>query len=103
MLAGVLLVGACASTQWMNDKGEAANQQIISECTYQAGARQSAEALAGGTYVSAAGAPGAMTGRTEFPRSQVPPSNTGVQEQGFFNLCMRQKGYDLVPAPEAKP
>jgi hypothetical protein len=59
-------------------------------------ARASAEELAGGTLVSAQSNMGARTGRTEFPRSQVPPSNTGIQERTFFNLCMREKGYDLV-------
>jgi len=59
-------------------------------------ARASAEDLASGTYVTAQSGTGGRTGRTEFPRSQVPPSNTGIQEQRFFNLCMKEKGYDLV-------
>jgi outer membrane murein-binding lipoprotein Lpp len=100
-LVGALLLGGCASAQWTSEKGDAASQQVISECTFQASARQSVEALAGGTYVSTQSNAGAMTGRTEFPRNQVPPSSTGIQEQAFFNLCMRQKGYELVP--EAKP
>jgi hypothetical protein len=65
-------------------------------------ARANAEALASGTYVGAPGVSGARTGRMELPRSQVPPANTGIQEQTFFNLCMREKGYELIPTkPEA--
>ena len=60
-------------------------------------ARADSEALASGTYVSAQSNMGARTGRTEFPRSMVPPPNTGIQEQTFFNLCMKEKGYDLAP------
>ena len=66
-------------------------------------ARADAQALAGGTYVSAQSNMGARTGRTEFPRTQVPPPDTGIQEQTFFNHCMKEKGYDLAPAPAAKP
>lgn len=61
-------------------------------------ARASAEEISAGTYVSAQSNMGARTGRTEFPRSQVPPANTGIQEQMFFNLCMKERGYDLAPA-----
>ncbi|HXZ54383.1 MAG TPA: hypothetical protein VEH03_02875 [Burkholderiales bacterium] len=93
-----LTLAACASTHWANDKGEIASQQIISECEHQASARAAAETLASGTYVSAQGGAGAKTGRTEVPWNQAPPPNTGIQEQTFFNLCMKQKGYDLTPA-----
>ena len=99
----LVLAGACASTQWANDKGETASQQIISECTYQASARQSAETTTGGTYISSQSNAGARTGRTEYPWSQVPPSSTGIQEQSYFNLCMKRNGYELVPAPGGKP
>ena len=61
-------------------------------------ARASAEEISAGTYLSGQTNIGARTGRTEFPRSQVPPANTGIQEQTFFNLCMKEKGYDLAPA-----
>jgi hypothetical protein len=98
VLACVVLLGACASEEWRKENGEAATQQVISECTQQAMARASAEALASGTYVGVPGGTGARTGRTELPRDQAPPSNTGIQEQTFFNLCMREKGYELVPA-----
>jgi hypothetical protein len=87
----------------VKESGELASRQVISECTQQAMARASAEALASGTYVGVPSGTGARTGRTELPRDQVPPSNTGIQEQTFFNLCMKEKGYDLVPtAREAK-
>jgi hypothetical protein len=79
------LLAACASTHWANDKGEVATQQTISECSQQSMGRAGAEAVANGTYVSAQSNAGAMTGRTEFPRNQVPPGNTGIQEQTFFN------------------
>jgi len=90
------LLGGCASAQWTNDRGETATRDVLSECTQRSMARASAEDLASGTYVSAPSGMGARTGRIEFPRSQVPPSNTGIQEQRFFNLCMKEKGYDLV-------
>ena len=87
---------ACAAEQWRNDRGEIATREILSECSQHSMARASAEEISGGTYLSAPSNMGTRTGRTEFPRSQVPPPNTGIQEQTFFNLCMREKGYDLV-------
>lgn len=63
-------------------------------------ARASAEALASGTYVGVQNTAG-RSGRTEFPRDQAPPSSTGIQEQTFFNLCMKERGYELVPAGPA--
>ena len=97
------VLGGCAQAQWTNDRGEVATREVLSECSQQSMARADAQALAGGTYVSAQSNMGARTGRTEFPRTQVPPPNTGIQEQTFFNLCMKEKGYDLAPAPAAKP
>jgi len=90
------LLGGCASAQWTNDRGETATREVLSECTQRSMARASAEEFASGTYVSAPSAMGARTGRIEFPRSQVPPPNTGIQEQTFFNLCMKEKSYGLV-------
>ena len=81
----------------MNDRGEGATREVLSECSQKSMARADAEALASGTYLSAQGNLGGRTGRTEFPRSQVPPPSTGIQEQTFFNLCMREKGYTLAP------
>jgi len=95
-LLSVLLLCACASEEWRKESGEVATREIISECTHQAMARASAEGLATGTYVGMQSNMGARAGRTEFPRDQSPPSNTGIQEQTFFNLCMREKGYNLV-------
>jgi hypothetical protein len=91
------LLAGCANTHWANDKGEVAAQQTISDSSQRAMGRASAEAVANGTYVSAQSNAGARTGRTEFPRNQAPPANTGIQEQTFFNMCMKEKGYELVP------
>jgi hypothetical protein len=96
------LLAACANTHWANDKGEVAAQQTISDCSQRSMARASGEAVANGTYVSAQSNAGARTGRTEFPRNQVPAANTGIQEQTFFNMCMKEKGYDLVQTPGPK-
>jgi len=97
-------LGGCASAQWTDDRGEIATRETLSACSLQSMARASAEELGSGTYVAAQSNMGARTGRTEFPRSQVPPPNTGIQEQTFFNLCMKEKGYDLAPtAPAARP
>src|SRR5262249_6115636 len=70
-------LGGCASAQWTNDRGEIATRETLSACSQQSMARADSEALASGTYVSAQSNMGARTGRTEFPRSQVPPPNTG--------------------------
>lgn len=95
-----VLICACTSMNWANSAGETASQQVISECTYRAAAQTGADTLASGTYVSAQSNAGARTGRTEYPWNQTPPSNTGIQEQASFNLCMRERGYELVPAYE---
>ena len=100
VIAGTLLLGACASEEWRKESGDVATRRVISECTHQAMARAHAEGLATGTYVGAQSNMGARTGRTEFPRDQGPPANTGIREQGLFNLCMKERGYDLVPASQ---
>jgi hypothetical protein len=87
----VLLLGACASAQWAKDSGEIADRQVLSECSQQAWGRAQYEAVSSPTYVSAQSVSGARTGRTEVNSNQVPPMNTGIQEQTFFNLCMREK------------
>jgi hypothetical protein len=94
----LLLLAACASEQWAKDSGEPATRQILSECTQQSMARASAEALSSGTYVGAQNVAGGSIGRTEMSRNQIPPPSTGIQEQTYFNLCMKEKGYNLVPA-----
>ena len=94
----MLILGACASAQWVKDR-EPATREILSECTQQSMARANAESLASGTYVGVQSVGG--TGRTEMARNQVPPPSTGIQEQTFFNLCMKKKGYELVPAAPA--
>jgi len=100
ILACAALLGACASEQWVKDSGEIADRKVLSECSQQSMARAGTESMASGTFVSVQNNIGGPSGRTEFPRSQVPPPNTGIQEQAYFNLCMRERGYALAPAAE---
>jgi hypothetical protein len=92
------LLGACASTQWAKDGGETADPQVLSECSQQAWGRTQYAQMSGASVPVQAVqqgksglAPTANSNSVRFPQSDV-------QEQMFFNLCMREKGYDLVPA-----
>ncbi len=91
-----LLLGACATEQWAKDSGEIATREIISECSQQAWSRARYAQMSNPSVPvqvlqqDKAGRATATYDSVRFPQSDV-------QEQNFFNLCMREKGYDLVP------
>jgi len=92
-----IVLGACASEQWAKDNGEVADRKVVSECTQQSMARASFDRMAYPTSVptpvlqqNRAGTAATVTSNpVAFPQQ-------GMQEQRFFNLCMKEKGYDLV-------
>jgi hypothetical protein len=96
-----LALGACVSEQWAKDSGEVADRNVLSDCSQRSMARASYEQMA---YPNSVQAPmlqrsrsGNAFGVTSNP---VPFPQRDVQEQTFFNLCMKEKGYDLVPGPK---
>jgi hypothetical protein len=93
----LVLLGACASEQWAKDSGEVATREIISECSQQAWAR-ARYAQMSNPSVPAQVLQQDKSGRSTASYDSVRFPQPDVQEQNFFNLCMREKGYDLMPA-----
>jgi len=99
-----LALCACATEQWAKDGGEVADRKVLSECSQQSWARARYEQMA---YPTAVPTPivqknkaGTVFGVTFTP---VPFPQQDLQEQTFFNLCMKDKGYALVPAAGGGP
>jgi hypothetical protein len=90
-----LLLGACASAHWANDKGETATPEILAACNQQAWARARYEQPAAvPVQVVQKDRSGRVT--TSWDQARFPQAD--AREQSFFNLCMRERGYDLSPA-----
>ena len=89
----LVLLGACASAEWVNSSGQIADAPVLSQCSQQAWARVHREQMA-----NTASAPGPQdkSGRTTTADSALLPQ-PDVQEQTYFNLCMKERGYDLIP------
>ena len=100
LLACVLQLAlcACATEQWAKDGGEVADRKVLAECSQQSWARARYQQMANPTAVPAPmvqqNKAGTAFGVTSNP---VPFPQQDVQDQNYFNLCMREKGYDLVP------
>jgi len=100
------LLTACAPMHWAKNGAEAtATQQILSACSQQAKLRARAEASFDPSYVPVQVL---QTGKSGFPTwtngswDQRPFADASWQEQSFFNLCMKENGYELVPdAPDS--
>jgi hypothetical protein len=97
------LLNACAPMHWAKDGADAtATQQVLSACSGQAKLRAQAEASFDQTYVPMQVL---QTGKSGFPTwingtwDQRRFPDASWQEQSFFNLCMKESGYELVPVP----
>jgi hypothetical protein len=90
------LLAACASAEWVNSGGQMADEPVLAQCSQQAWSRAHREQMANPgipVQVVQQGKPGQATVSSDsvrFPQSDV-------QEQTYFNLCMKEKGYDLIP------
>ena len=87
------LLGACASGEWVKAGGEIADEPVLAQCEQQAWARAQREQM---SNAASAPVPQDTSGRPGSSASvRLPQSD--VQQQTFFNLCMKEKGYDFVP------
>lgn len=81
------LLSAC-SAEWVNSGGQIADEPVLAQCSQQAAAR-------------ARNAQMANTGSKPAPQDTsggALTSQSDVQEQNFFNLCMKERGYSFIPA-----
>ena len=95
------LLNACAPMHWTKDGADAtARQQVLSACSLQARQRAQAEVSFDRSYMPAQVL---QTGKSGFPTwsngtwDQQRFPDTRWEEQTFFNLCMKENGYELVP------
>jgi hypothetical protein len=90
------LLGACASAEWVNDAGQIADEPVLAQCSQQAWARVQHEQMGKGgnpaqvLQQDKSGQAAVTSDTVRFPQSDV-------QQQTYFNLCMKEKGYDFVP------
>jgi hypothetical protein len=90
----LVLLGACASGEWVKAGGEIADEPVLAQCTQQAWARAQREQM---SNAASAPIPQDMSGRPGSSASSSMRPQSDVQQQTFFNLCMKEKGYDFVP------
>jgi hypothetical protein len=90
------VLGACATEEWVNSGGQIADAPVLAQCTQQAWARVQREQM-GKTGVPAQVVQQDKSGRTAVSSDSVPIPQADVQEQTYFNLCMKERGYSLVP------
>jgi hypothetical protein len=99
-----LALGACASEQWVKDSGEVADRKVLSECSQQSWARARYEQM---VYPTAVPTPVVQRNKAgsgfALTSNPVPFPQRDLQEQTFFDLCMKEKGYGLASASGAKP
>jgi hypothetical protein len=96
--AVLLLVGACASEErWVKDNGEAADPQVVSECSRYAWGQAHYSQMSNPAF------PFQVLVQDKSERPGSIRSHAEMQEQTLFDLCMRKKGYDLVPAKAEQP
>ena len=90
------LLGACASEEWVSSGGQIADAPVLAQCSQQAWARVQSEQMGKGG-VPAQVVQQDRSGRTAVTSDSVRFPQSDVQEQTYFNLCMKEKGYDFVP------
>jgi len=90
------LLGACASAEWVKD-GQTAEAPILAECSQQAWSRARYAQMSNPNSVPAQVVQQDRLGRATISSDPVRFPQADLQEQSFFNLCMRERGYDLVP------
>lgn len=90
------LLAACASAEWVNNSGQIADEPVLAQCTQQAWARVQRERMGQGG-VPAQVVQQDKSGRATTSSNSVPFPQADVQEQTYFNLCMKEKGYEYVP------
>jgi hypothetical protein len=96
------LLGGCASGEWVKSSGELAGEPVLAQCSQQAWARSRHEQMTGASApvpgsVMQTTKSGQITTTTSITPGSTPFPQADVQEQTFFNLCMKELGYDYVP------
>lgn len=95
--AFLALLGGCASGEWVKSSGELAGEPVLAQCSQQAGARTRQAQMSNPSSVPAQVAQQDKTRRPTTTYDPVRVPQADVQEQTFFNLCMKEQGYDYVP------
>ena len=91
----LVLLGACASAEWVKN-GELADEPVLAQCSQQAWARAHREQMANpGVPVQVLQQD--KSGRSTVTSDSVRFPQADVQEQTYFNLCMKERGYEFVP------
>jgi hypothetical protein len=80
----------------MNSGGQMADEPTLSQCSQQAWSRAHQEQMGKGG-IPAQVVQRDKSGRPVVTSDSVSLTQSDVQEQTYFNLCMKEKGYDLVP------
>lgn len=80
----------------MNSAGQIADAPVVAQCSNQAWARVHREQMAN-QGVPAQVVQQDKSGRATTSSDSVRFPQADVQEQTYFNLCMKERGYDLVP------
>jgi hypothetical protein len=79
----------------VNSGGQMADEPVLAQCSQQAWARVQRERM------GQSGVPTQVvqdkSGRAAVSSDSVRFPQADVQEQTYFNLCMKEQGYDLVP------
>jgi len=82
--------------EWVDSAGQLADEPVLAQCSQQAWSRAQ-HARMSNPAVPAQVVQQDKSGRTSVTYDPVRFPQADVQEQNFFNMCMREKGYDLVP------
>ena len=95
--AFLALLGGCASGEWVKTSGELAGEPVLAQCSQQAWARAHQAQMSSPSSVPAQVVQQDKAGRSTTTYDSVRVPQADVQEQTFFNLCMKELGYDYVP------
>lgn len=95
--AFLVLLGGCASGEWVKNSGELADEPVLAQCTQQAWAKTHQAQMSNPSSVPAQVVQQDKAGRSATTYNSVPFPQADVQEQTFFNLCMKELGYNYVP------
>jgi len=95
--AFLALLGGCASGEWVKNNGDLADEPVLAQCSQQAWARTRQAQMSNPSSVPAQVVQQDKAGRSTTTYDSVRLPQADVQEQTFFNLCMKELGYDYVP------
>lgn len=98
------LLGGCTPMRWTkNGVDSTTMEKDISACSTQARIEAQSEDLTEQAYIPVPMAQQDGQGQPVVVWGQRRVTDPGVREQSRFNLCMKAKGYELVPAAPSPP